>query len=241
MPKFVAVLLIILPLLLAACNGSQQSEAEETLESTITAMRTAIAIATPTPTPIPIQGTRNISVPAGETGRITIPKIPQTGYLNYSFTSVKTGNESESITVDFSLQDPQGTRVFRADRQTRFQASTPIGTNGNYAFRFDNTGSWFAGKTITIRYIWSPQPLPGYPATPFYDEYQDTARCQEAYRRSTETNPAFLTTSLPNLFSLGNRAFNGDWLTDIFSAAGSPLGANDPQIKAIGQWGCGTE
>ena len=230
MPKFIAAMLIILPLLLTACNGSQQSEAEETLESTITAMRTAIAIATPTPTPIPIQGTKNISVPAGETGRITIPRIPQNGYLNYSFTSVKTGNESESLTVDFSLQDIQSKWLFGADRQTRFQASTPVNRNGRYTFRFDNTGSWFAGKTITIRYRWSPHPLPGYPTTPFYDEHQNTARCQEAYRHLT-----------PDLFSLGNRAFNGDWLTNIFSAAGSPLGANDPQIRAIGLWGCGNE
>ena len=122
---------------------------------------------------------------------------------------------------------------------TQFIASLPVENGVEYTFWFDNTSSIFAGKIIYLAFRWSTQPLDNFPVTPYWGQYENTDRCQQARQAKASGDAALLGTAL----SMGVAAFTGDWLGLLGGLLGVVMSSDqtDSASKAIGMWGCGIE
>lgn len=190
----------------------------------------------PTATP-ELMGSEQFTVPAGDIHTYEI-QSPGDGYINYQFTSVKDGNTSELLDIDFELS--VGSWVwFKGDDLTKFIASSRVKSGVRYTFQFDNTSSIFAGKVINLNFRWSTQPLDNFPVIPYWGQHENTDRCQQAKQAQASGDAALFGAAL----SIGVAAFTGDWFSSLGSLLRLFLSSDqtDPASKAIVMWGCGIE
>ena len=210
----------------------------------ITARRISQPTATPRPTATrrptatpELMGSEQFTVPAGDIHTYEI-QSPGDGYINYQFTSVKDGNTSELLDIDFELS--VGSWVwFKGDDLTKFIASSRVKSGVRYTFQFDNTSSIFAGKVINLNFRWSTQPLDNFPVIPYWGQHENTDRCQQAKQAQASGDAALFGAAL----SIGVAAFTGDWFSSLGSLLRLFLSSDqtDPASKAIVMWGCGIE
>lgn len=182
-------------------------------------------------------GSEQFTVPAGDIYTYEI-QSPGDGYINYQFTSVKDGNTSELLDIDFELS--VGSWVwFKGDDLTKFIVSSRVKSGVRYTFQFDNTSSIFAGKVIYLNFRWSTQPLDNFPVIPYWGQHENTERCQQARQAQASGDAALLRTAL----SIGVAAFTGDWFSSLGSLLSLFLSSDqtDSASNAIGMWGCGIE
>ena len=201
-------------------------------------MATPRPTATRRPTATPeLMGSEQFTVPAGDIHTYEI-QSPGDGYINYQFTSVKDGNTSEFLDIDFELS--VGSWVwFKGDDLTKFIASSRVKSGVRYTFQFDNTSSIFAGKVVYLKFRWSTQPLDNFPVIPYWGQHENTDRCQQAKQAQASGDAALFGAAL----SIGVAAFTGDWFSSLGSLLSLFLSSDqtDPASKAIVMWGCGIE
>ena len=184
-----------------------------------------------------IGGSEQFTIPAGDSYTYEV-QSPRDGYINYQFTSVKAGNTSELLDIDFELRD--GFEVgFQGNDLTQFIAGSPVESGRKYTFRFDNTSSFFAGKIITFDFWWSSQPLDDFPVTPYWGQYATTDRCQQAKQSKASGDAERLGRAL----SMAVAVFSGNWPGALAGGIGLYMSMDQANSasNAIGKWGCGIE
>ena len=215
---------------------------------TVTPRPTRRPTAAPRPTPTPrlrasaIQ-TEQFTLESGSTYSYTI-RNSDAGFINYEFKSVKDINPSELLDIDFGIHEERGT-LFQANDVTSFVGSIAAEKAKEYLFLFDNTGSAFTWKIVTLKFNWSSEPY--YPVSPYFGEHRNTAECQQLMAESQASGTA----SIDFWLQLGMSAIGGDWITAALSlfnlfltenqtdASGATLAEKAGYVMTL--WGCGIQ
>lgn len=230
---------------LVRTTGTRTSSRRPTATPMVRALGTRTATRQPTATPrsrVSTTETERFMVDAGNTYHYTI-QIADSGFLNYEFAAVNSGNRSQQLDINFAITEPRGT-LFFANRVTSFAGSIPVQGSKEYVFLFDNAFSLFAGKEVTFKFNWSSRP--SREVTPYFGEHANSARCQQLRENNQPSGDEF---PVETLATLAVSAFTGDWFSAIVGGlqlflsssqtdASGVTGADKAGL-AIATWGCG--
>ena len=224
---------------------------------TATPQPTPAATPVPSPTPLPTATPQPTPTATPESSSVqserflvdagnivyNIIQAPEDGYINYEIDSVKDGNPSEPLDINFVISD-QSWILFQANNITWFVASIQVDKGEEYQFLFDNTSSLFAGKAVSFRYSWSSQPI--YPVMPYFGEHEDTDTCKQL-----EALPSSEGIPIETLLQMGFAAYTGDWFSLAMSVLELYISINQSDLVGATNsdkagyatllWACGIE
>jgi hypothetical protein len=103
---------------------------------------TPTLVPTPTPTPVPFTTTA-FKVSAGTFYSVPLD-LPAGTRVQYRYTA--------DLDFHFSVNDPQGNTIKRADNSLRDEGDFVADRLGRYSLIFDNRHALFAGKNVSLTY-----------------------------------------------------------------------------------------